>query len=128
MTGTELLETYPKVAKIIGEFYSNKLIESISTSNEDVSEEFKEMLKQQSFDNKYIATFIDSNPRFLFDIFDTNEIYIEILVMYSDKPLIFTYTVVEGDIIHTQPTKYNSRIDAEKIAIETAFQILNDKL
>ena len=38
------------------------------------------MLKQQSFDNEYVATFIDSNPRFLFDVFDDNEIYIQITV------------------------------------------------
>jgi hypothetical protein len=126
MTGIELLEIYPKAAKVISKFYHAKVTDSMSTS--DVPEEFKEMLKQQEFDNEYIASFIDNNPRFLFDVFDSNELHIEILVMYQDKPSIFTYTVVEGDIIHTQPTKYNSRIDAEKVAIETAFQILNDKL
>jgi hypothetical protein len=48
--------------------------------------------------------------------------------MYSDRPSMFTYTVVEGDLIHTEPTKYNSRIEAEKVAVDKAFQILNDKL
>jgi hypothetical protein len=128
MKGLELLETYPKAAKVIAEFYNNKLIDSMSTSTEDVSEEFKEMLKQQSFDNEDVATFIDSNPRFLFDVFDDNELNVEILVMYSDRPSMFTYTVVEGDLIHTEPTKYNSRIEAEKVAVDKAFQILNDKL
>ena len=128
MKGIELLETYPKAAKVIGEFYNNKLIDSMNDSSEGVSDEFKEMLKQQSFDNEYVATFIDSNPRFLFDVFDDNELNVEILVMYSDRPSMFTYTVVEGDLIHTEPTKYNSRIEAEKVAVDKAFQILNDKL
>jgi hypothetical protein len=128
MKGTELLETYPKAAKVIGEFYNNKLIDSMNDSSEGVSEEFKDMLKQQSFDNEYVAAFIDSNPRFLFDVFDDNELNVEILVMYSDRPSMFTYTVVEGDLIHTEPTRYNSRIEAEKVAIEEAFKLLNERL
>lgn len=128
MKAVELLEKYPETAKVISEFYNNKLIDSMNDSSEEVSEEFKEMLKQQSFDNEYVASFIDSNPRFLFDVFDAYELHIEILVMYSDRPSIFTYTVVEGDLIHTEPTKYNSRIEAEKVAIEKAFEILNEKL
>jgi hypothetical protein len=128
MKGIELLETYPKAATVIKDFYNNKLIDSVSNSSEEIPEEFKEMIKQQSFDNEYVAKFIDSNPRFLFDVFDDNELNVEILVMYSDRPSMFTYTVVEGDLIHTEPTKYNSRIEAEKVAVDKAFQILNDKL
>jgi hypothetical protein len=128
MKGIELLETYPKAATVIKEFYNNKLIDSVSNSSEEIPEEFKEMIKQQSFDNEYVAAFIDSNPRFLFDVFDNNELNVEILVMYSDRPSMFTYTVVEGDLIHTEPTKYNSRIEAEKVAIEEAFKLLNERL
>jgi len=126
MKAIELLEKYPEAAKVINQFYHAKITDSMSTA--DVPEEFKEMLKQQEFDNEYIASFIDNNPRMLFDVFDDNELHIEILVMYSDRPSIFTYTVIEGDLVHTQPTKYTSRIEAEKVAIETAFQILNEKL
>lgn len=126
MKGLELLEAYPKAAKVINEFYRSKMMDSMKT--DDVPDEFKEMLKEQSFDNEYIALFVDASPRILFDVFDDNELHIEILVMYSDKPSIFTYTVVEGDLIHSEPTKYNSRIEAEKVAVEKAFQLLNDKL
>ena len=126
MKALDLLETYPKAAEVINEFYRSKMIESLNT--EDVPDEFKELVKQQEFDNQYIAKFIDGNPRILFDVFDDHELHVEILVMYSDRPSIFTYTVIEGDLIHTQPTKYNTRIEAEKVAIETAFQILNEKL
>lgn len=126
MKALDLLEKYPEAAAVINEFYRSKMIDSLNT--EDVPEDFKELVKQQEFDNEYIAKFIDGNPRMLFDVFDDNELHVEILVMYSDRPSIFTYTVVEGDLIHSQPTKYNSRIEAEKVAIETAFQILNEKL
>ena len=128
MKGLELLENYPKAAKVIAEFYNNKLIDSMSTSTEDVSEEFKEMLKQQSFDNQYVATFIDSNPRFLFDIFDANNVYIEILVDYSKNEAEFTYGVIDDNEMNTESTMYKSRIEAEKVAVDKAFQILNDKL
>ena len=124
MTGIELLETYPKAAKVIGEFYNKKLIDSMSDISDDVSEEFKEMLKQQSFDNQYVASFIDNNPRFLFDVFDANEVYIEITVRIEETPRFMYY--VNGDL-NTDPF-YTNRIDAEKVAIEKAFEILNEKL
>ena len=128
MTGAELLETYPKAAKVIGEFYNNKLIDSMNDSSEGVSDEFKEMLKQQSFDNEYVATFIDNNPRFLFDIFDSNSVYIEILVDLTKDDALFSY-VIDGDMMsNVEGILYNSRIEAEKVAIEKAFQLLNDKL
>jgi len=122
MKGLELLETYPKAAKVITEFYNNKLIDSMSTSTEDVSEEFKEMLKQQSFDNQYVATFIDSNPRFLFDVFDVNEIYIQITVDLENKCFRYSF---DGLI---ESNDYLTRKEAEARSIETAFEILNNKL
>ena len=59
MKGIELLETYPKAATVIKDFYNNKLIDSVSNSSEEIPEEFKEMIKQQSFDNEYVAKFIE---------------------------------------------------------------------
>jgi len=126
MKAIELLEKYPEAAKVINEFYRSRMMNSMET--DDVPDEFKEMLKEQSFDNEYIATFIDASPRMLFDVFDDNELHVEILVAYQSKPSIFTYTLVEGDLIHSEPTRYNSRIEAEKVAIEKAFEILNEKL
>jgi hypothetical protein len=126
MTGLELLETYPRAAEVINEFYHSKMIESMDTP--DVPDEFKEMLKQQEFDNEYVAKFIDANPRILFDVFDSNAVYIEILVDYSKNDAEFTYGVIDDDEMNTESTIYNSRVEAEKVAIETAFQLLNDKL
>ena len=122
MKGIELLETYPKAAGVIKEFYNNKLIDSMNDSSERVSEEFKEMLKQQSFDNEYVATFIDSNPRFLFDVFDINEIYIQITVDLENKCFRYSF---DGLI---ESNDYLTRKEAEARSIETAFEILNNKL
>jgi hypothetical protein len=121
MKGLELLETYPKAAKVINEFYHIKMIESMNT--EDVSQEYKDLLKEQEFDNEYVATFIDANPRILFDVFDDNELYIGIIPTYTNDGVVFQYTLttlISGE----QPT----RIEAEKAVIELAFKMLNDKL
>ncbi len=123
MKGIELLETYPKAAGVIKEFYNNKLIDSMNDSSERVSEEFKEMLKQQSFDNEYVATFIDSNPRFLFDVFDAHEVYIQITVDLENN--CFRYSFDGGRV---ESNDYLTRIAAETRSIETAFEILNNKL
>ena len=126
MKAIELLETYPRAAEVINEFYRSKMIESMDTA--DVPDDFKEMLKQQEFDNEYVAKFIDANPRILFDVFDSNSVYIEILVDLTKDDALFSY-VLDGDMMsNVEGILYNSRIEAEKVAIEKAFQLLNDKL
>jgi hypothetical protein len=118
MTGAELLETYPKAAAAIKEFYYGKMIESLQEDN-DIPQEFKDMVKAQQFDSEYVATFIDNNPRFLFDIFDANEVYIQINVPN------FSYSIDAGDVISGT---WETRKEAEAAAIEQAFEILNKKL
>jgi hypothetical protein len=126
MNAQELLETYGKAAIVVKAYYLEKFLESMNTT--DVPENFKEFAKDKGVDNDTVAKMIELAPRTLFDVFDDYELHIEILVMYSDKPSIFTYTVIEGDLVHTQPTKYNSRIEAERVAIEEAFKLLDEQL
>lgn len=126
MKGIELLEKYPEAAKVITEFYNNKLIESMDT--EELTEEFKEVIKSQEFDNQYVATFIDSNPRFLFDVFDANEINIVIHAYIEEPPTEFGYSIPqEGDNSATMQV-YQTRKEAEAASVEQAFEILNEKL
>ena len=124
MTGAELLETYPKAAAAIKEFYYGKMIESLQEDN-DIPQEFKDMVKAQQFDSEYVATFIDNNPRFLFDIFDENDIYINVTA-FPNK--LFIYSLV-GEVAEVGSTETsNTRKEAEKLVIERAFEILNNKL
>jgi hypothetical protein len=125
MKGLELLEAYPKAAEVINEFYHTKMIESMNTP--DVSQEYKDLLKEQEFDNEYVAKFIDANPRILFDVFDSNAVYIEILVDYT-ADAVFTYGVINDDEMNTESTTYKYRVEAERVAVGKAFQLLNDKL
>jgi hypothetical protein len=123
MKGIELLEKYPEAAKVITEFYNNKLIDSMDT--EEITEEFKEMIKSQEFDNQYVATFIDSNPRFLFDVFDSNGIFISIKYGLDG----FTWSNMQSDASELKDTTiYLFRKEAEAVAVEKAFEILNEQL
>jgi hypothetical protein len=117
MKAVELLDKYPEAAKVINEFYHSRMMNSMET--DDVPDEFKEMLKEQSFDNEYIATFVDASPRMLFDVFDANEVYIQINVPN------FSYSIDAGDVISGT---WETRKEAEAAAIEQAFEILNNKL
>jgi hypothetical protein len=125
MTGAELLETYPKAAVAIKEFYYGKMIESLQEDNE-IPQEFKDMVKAQQFDSEYIATFIDTNPRFLFDIFDSNNINIVIHVYTEEPPTEFAFSIPQDNLDYDQ--LYPTRKEAEAAAIEEAFKILNEQL
>jgi hypothetical protein len=92
---------------------------------EEITEEFKEMIKSQEFDNQYVATFIDSNPRFLFDVFDSNGIFISIKYGLDG----FTWSNMQSDASELKDTTiYLFRKEAEAVAVEKAFEILNEKL
>ena len=124
MTGLELLEAYPKAAVAIKEFYYGKMVDSLSEDS-DIPQDFKDMVKAQQFDSEYVATFIDNNPRFLFDIFDENNIYINVTAFPNR---LFIYSLV-GEVAEVGSTETsNTRKEAEKLAIEQAFEILNNKL
>ena len=125
MNAQELLETYGKAAAVVKAHYLEKFLESMNTT--DVPENFKEFAKDKGIDNNTIAKMIELAPRTLFDVFDTYEVYIEILIDYTNG-VIFTYGVIDGDDMITESTLYNSRIEAEKVAIEKAFEILNKNL
>ena len=125
MNAQELLETYGKAAAVVKAHYLEKFLESMNTT--DVPENFKEFAKDKGVDNDTVAKMIELAPRTLFDVFDAYEVYIEILVDYTDGAK-FTYGVIDGDEMNTESTIYNSRIEAEKVAIEKAFQLLNDNL
>ena len=122
MTGAELLETYPKAAVAIKEFYYGKMIDSLEEDN-DIPQEFKDMVQAQQFDSEYVATFIDTNPRFLFDIFDANNVFIQISTDIENN--CFRWSLDGG---HVESNDYTSRKEAEASAVEEAFKILNEKL
>lgn len=128
MTGLELLEKFPKAATAIKEFYYGKMIESMSEDS-SIPDDFKEMVRTQAFDNEYIATFIDTNPRFLFDLMDANDIIVHTPSVWVENTIQFGYTI-ERKNVDTMGSfeTYAHRTTAEAIAMEKAIEYLNDKL
>ena len=127
MTTLELLEQHPKTTTLIKEWFLDKLLASIELAT-DVPDDFKDMMKAQPIDSSNIAKMIDGIPRSLFDFFDENQLYIEILINFQDKPFIFTYTVVVNGEVVSNPTKYDFRKGAELAAIELSFEMLEKEL
>jgi hypothetical protein len=120
MTGLELLESYDKAAIVIKQYFLNVMLESLK--DENLPENFKDYVRESGIDNDNVAVMIDAQPRGLFDVFDANKIYIGITPNTLIGGMEFKYTI--GDISGEYPT----RKEAEMIAIEKAFEILNNKL
>jgi hypothetical protein len=120
MNGLELLEKYPLSAKIVTEWFVQSMIESLK--DESVPEEFKQLMRDQGIENDKVGTLIDVNPRVLFDVFDENEIYLNI----SRIKNIFMWSLAENQFLDNRI--FNSRKEAELASIESAFEILENQL
>ena len=127
MTTLELLEKHPKATTLIKDWFFMRLLASMDLAT-DVPDDFKEMMRAQPIETSNIAKMIDGMPRLLFDFFDENQLYIEILINYQDKPFIFTYTVIVNGEVVSNPTKYDFRKGAELAAIELSFEKLEKEL
>ena len=120
MNGLELLEKHPLSAKIVRDWFMQKMIQSVKGDNE-VPEDFKNFMLEQGIENDKIAIMIDGNSRMLFDVFDENDIII--IIKYHDN-FGFTWAVEEAD----DQSFYKTRKEAELFAIEVAFDILENQL
>ena len=120
MSGLELLEKYPEAAKVVMDFYITAFMNGLNEEYKK-DETYISIAKAQFSEPMVIGRMIDSSPRFLFDVFDANEVYIQTIV-YPDKT--FTCNVNELGTTKSFPT----RKEAEIYAIEHAFGILNEKL
>lgn len=118
MKGIELLNSHPFCRNAIFGWYVSKFIENLRQA--DVPEEYKERLSEIQIDDEQLATLIDNNPRSLFDLFDENNIFIDIDYFEGS----FWWKVGNG----INMKNYNNRISAEKDAIVEAFKILEDVL
>jgi len=121
MSSQELLENYGKAASVVKDFYLAKFLDSMEDS-ENLPENFKEFAKEQGIDNDTVAKMIEAMPRALFDAFDAHEVYVGITPNLLIGGINFKYTV------DTKSGEGATRVEAEKKAIELAFEILNEKL
>ena len=119
----ELLEKHPLATEVIRTWFFNQMVASFD--DETVPEEFKEMMKQEGVTNERLATLIDVQPRTLFDVFDENDIFINIIKEDSTK-FMWGYVDTTGNYIKDSLVK--TRKEAEITAIEKAFELLEIKL
>ncbi len=114
----KLLETYPYATDAVREWFMGKMIESFK--DQSVPAEFKEYMRQQGISNDRLSKILSDNPRVLFDVFDDNNLIINIV--HTDQG--FTWDV--GDVKNIQ--YYPSRKEAELAAVERTFRILDERL
>jgi hypothetical protein len=119
MRTNELLEKHPLTTEVVRTWFFDQM--TASFSDENVPEEFKEMMKQEGVTNERLATFIDVQPRTLFDVFDENDIVIETSLYPNGE-----FTIKIGNEATTNSWK--TRKEAELFAVEAAFDLLEDKL
>ena len=119
MNGLELLETYPKTAIVIKQWYLQKMLDSLK--DDTLPEDFKELAMQKGIENKVIALTIDASPRSLFDIFDDHKLYIGTIV---DEMNGFWWTINDKK----STVGYQHRKNCDNAVIEEAFKLLNEKL
>ena len=119
MNGLQLLEKHPYATEVIRAWFLEQMIESLN--DQSVPDEFKDFMRDQGIDNSKLSVMIDANPRMLFDVFDENDLFIEIF-MYPDV----TFTCKIGNEATTN--SWSTRKEAEMFAIEAAFDILENKL
>jgi hypothetical protein len=122
MKALELLEKYPKAGKVVNKWFLDKMLKSLNTDT--VPEEFKEYISNQPIDNQNIAVMIDNNPRVLFDVFDENEIYINITRLGGKFMSGYSNDIDQ----HIKDNLFITRKEAEFDAIESAFELLDKNL
>jgi len=122
----ELLETYPKAAVKIKEWFLEKMLDNLKKTDDTVPEEFKDYVRQQGIDDDKVAKILGANPRTLFDVFDENQLYIKMDIFVSKDGIAKFGWSINAE--QGPSSFYTSRIEAEKDAVAEAFKILNDKL
>ena len=127
MKAQELLSKYPLTAKVVKDWFLEQMMESMNTDS--VPEEFKQAILAESISDDRLATVIDAQPRALFDVFDKHKIFICISV-WTKTPGDFENVEfgIALNATNKNNSNFSSRKEAESVAIEEAFELLEEKL
>ena len=122
MSALELLEKHQRAGSVIRNWLLWRMVEALQS--ESIDEEFKQYMRDQGIENDKIAPMIDANPRMLFDVFDENNISINI-IRTNNSIEEWDWALVPGP---EENSVCKSRKEAELFAIEAAFEILEEQL
>lgn len=128
MNSSVILEKNPLSAELVRRWFTNKMFESIQNDT-TVPQEFKDYIMSEGVSNESLSIFIDSNPRSLFDLFDEYKIFICISV-WTKTPGDFENAEfgIALNANNKNNNNFSSRKEAEVVAIEEAFELLEEKL
>lgn len=116
----ELLKNHPLAAKVIIDYFKREFVKSIEES-ETIDEGFKEYAKTIEISIKQVVKMTANRPRYLFDVFDENNIFISVILTDDNE---FHYSI---NLIGPKES-YVDRFSAENAAVEVAFKMLEEKL
>jgi len=119
----ELLQKYPKAAKLVKEYYLEQLMKGLK---EDLPEDFKTHVREIGVDDEKIAKLIEVNPHLLFYFFDTQFIFVNINPSFTSGFNWFEFNINNEEV--NNPQHFDRRIDCELAAVKEAFNILESKL
>ena len=128
MKGKELLETYPRIAKVIREWFMNKMLENLANAN-DVPEDFKAHVKEKGIPDDALITIIDKSPAMLFEVFDSIHVYVGIVIdqLPETEQVVFNYYICpKGKCLDTSPQEFLNRKDVEHYAMLAAVQYIDN--
>ena len=130
MKGRELLETYPKVTKLIREWFTDIMIKSMGKLN-DIPEDFKKDVMERGVNDEMLSNIIDKNPSALFEFFDSLQVYIGIVIskVPETEQIVFNYYICpKGECLDTSPEDFLNRKDVEHYAMLAAVQYIDNTL
>jgi hypothetical protein len=130
MKGKELLETYPKIAKLIRDWFTAKMTENMASAD-DVPEEFKQTMMKMGVSDDMLINIIDKNPSALFEIFDSLQVYIGIVISQlpvTEKVIFNYYVCPRGKCLDETPEDFFNRRDAEYNAMLAAIEYINSNI
>lgn len=116
----KLLKDNPLSAIVIKQWFLDKMIESFK-SEKNIPEEYRQQLIEAGVSEDMLERYVQNNPNVLFEIFDNNEIFIEILRKKSQ----FTFDINQAQ---TENKYFLKRKDAEAQAAIQTIIILENKL
>jgi len=123
MKAIELLQKHPESSKLICSYYLEIMLESLKDDN--LPEDFKAHVREQGIDDDNIAAIVDGNPRNLFDFFDDQLLFINIM---TEKGKTFSYKIIINEIGVSSTLMAKTRKEAEKEAIIAAIGMLETRL
>ncbi len=120
MDAKKLMENYPLTTAKLKGFFLDKLVESFDEFDGDP--DFKNLMVESGITDQQITTVIEGNPRSCFDMFDQEEIIMNII--YTNNKGFSFYLEKET----TKKSYFTTRLECERSALDVAIAALEEKL